>query len=128
MENTQEENIPDSTSLFRSLFERELAKQKSRIRQRQYRLMRKEREAILQQRYDQLKINFQTLEVNLHLISQQSKMHEARANEYKQLCEILINQMAKKHVVSSPGVECIEIEECTIENDNNEITHEAIIQ
>ena len=127
MENTQEENIPDSTSLFRSLFERELAKQKSRIRQRQYRLMRKEREAILQQRYDQLKINFQTLEVNLHLISQQSKMHEARAREYKELCEVLINQLAKKHVIPSP-VECIEIEECTIENDNNEITHEAIIQ
>ena len=54
---------------------------------------------------------------------------EAGAREYKQLCEILINQMAKKHVVPSPGVECIEIEECTIENDNNEIKiHEAIIQ
>ena len=127
MENTQEDNIPDSTSLFRSLFERELAKEKSRIRQRQYRMMRKEREANLQQSYDQLKINYQTLEISLHLISQQSKMHEARAREYKQLCEVLINQLANKHVVPNP-VECIEIEECTIENDNNEITHEAIIQ
>ena len=127
MENTQEDIIPDSTSLFRSLFEKELAKEKSRIRQRQYRMMRKEREANLQQSYDQLKINYQTLEVSLHLISQQSKMHEARAREYKQLCEVLINQLANKHVVPSP-VECIEIEECTIENDNNEITHEAIIQ
>ena len=127
MENTQEDIIPDSTSLFRSLFEKELAKEKSRIRQRQYRMMRKEREANLQQSYDQLKINYQTLEISLHLISQQSKMHEARAREYKQLCEVLINQLAKKHVMPSP-VECIEIEECTIENDNNEITHEAIIQ
>ena len=96
MENTQEDIIPDSTSLLRSLFEKELAKEKSRIRQRQYRLMRKQRESNLQQSYDQLKINFQTLEISLHVISQQSKMHEARAREYKQLCEILINQMAKK--------------------------------
>ena len=129
MENTQEDTITDSTSQLRLLFERELAKEKSRIRQRHYRLMRKQRESDLQQSYDQLKVNYQTLEISLHVISKQSMMHEARANEYKQLCEILINQMAKKHVVSSPGVECIEIEECTIENDNNEIKiHEAIIQ
>ena len=127
MENTQEDIIPDSTSLLRSLFEKELAKEKSRIRQRQYRLMRKQRESNLQQGYDQLKINYQALEISLHVISQQSKMHEARAREYKELCEVLINQLAKKHVIPSP-VECIEIEECTIENDNNEITHEAIIQ
>ena len=126
MENTQDENIPDSTSLFKTLYERELAKQNRRIRQRQYRLMKKEKEAILQQRYDQLKTNFRILEVNYHLMSQQNKMHEAKAREYKELCEVLINQLAKKHVISSP-VECIEIEECTIENDNNEITHEAII-
>ena len=126
MENTQEENIPDSTSLFKSLYERELAKHKSRIRQRQYRLMRKEKEAILQQQYDQLKTNFKILEVNYHLMSQQSRMYEAKAREYKELLEALINQLAKKHDISSP-VECITIEECTIENDNNEITHEAII-
>ena len=89
--------------------------------------MKKEKEAILQQRYDQLKTNFRILEVNYHLMSQQSRMHEAKAREYKELCEVLINQLAKKHVIPSP-VECIEIEECTIENDNNEITHEAIIQ
>ena len=128
MENTQEDTIPDSTSLLRSLFEKELAKEKSRIRQRHYRLMRKQRESDLQQSYDQLKVNYQALEISLHVISQQSKMHEARANEYKQLCEILINQMAKKHVVPSPGVECIEIEECTIESDNEIKIHEAIIQ
>ena len=131
MENTQEDTIPDSTSLLRSLFEKELAKEKSRIRQRHYRLMRKQRESDLQQSYDQLKVNYQALEISLHVISQQSKMHEARANEYKQLCEILINQMAKQHVVSSPGVECIEIgdtEECTIESDNEIKIHEAIIQ
>ena len=92
MENTQEDTITDSTSLLRSLFEKELAKEKSRIRQRHYRLMRKQRESNLQQSYDQLKINYQALEISLHVISQQSKMHEARANEYKQLCEILINQ------------------------------------
>ena len=61
-------------------------------------------------------------------------MHAVRANEYKKLCEILINQMANQHVVSegpSPGVECIEIddtEECTIESDNEIKIHEAIIQ
>ena len=124
MENTQDENIPDSTSLFKTLYERELAKQNRRIRQRQYRLMKKEKEAILQQRYDQLKTNFRILEVNYHLMSQQSRMHEAKAREYKELCEALINKLAKKHDISSP---VIEIEECTIENDNNEITHEVII-
>ena len=126
MENTQEDTIPDSTSLLRSLFEKELAKEKSRIRQRHYRLMRKQRELDLQQSYNQLKINYETLELNLHLISQQSKMHEARANEYKRICEILIDQLGKKHVVPNP-VECIEIEECTIESDN-EIINEAITQ
>ena len=90
--------------------------------------MRKQRELDLQQSYNQLKINYEALEISLHVLSQQSKMHEARANEYKQLCEILINQMAKKHVVPSPGVECIEIEECTIESDNEIKIHEAIIQ
>ena len=93
--------------------------------------MRKQRESDLQQSYDQLKANFQALEISLHVISKQSMMHAARANEYKQLCEILINQMAKQHVVSSPGVECIEIddtEECTIESDNEIKIHEAIIQ
>ena len=128
MENTQEDTITDSTSQLRLLFEKELAKEKSRIRQRHYRLMRKQRESDLQQSYDQLKVNYQALEISLHVISQQSKMHEARANEYKQLCEILINQMAKKHVVPNPGVECIEIEECTIESDNEIKIHEAIIQ
>ena len=131
MENTQEDTITDSTSQLRLLFEKELAKEKSRIRQRHYRLMRKQRESDLQQSYDQLKVNYQALEISLHVISKQSMMHEARANEYKQLCEILINQMAKKHVVSSPGVECIEIgdtEECTIESDNEIKIHEAIIQ
>ena len=128
MENTQEDTITDSTSQLRLLFEKELAKEKSRIRQRHYRLMRKQRESDLQQSYDQLKVNYQALEISLHVISQQSKMHEARANEYKQLCEILINQMAKKHVVPSPEVECIEIEECTIESDNEIKIHEAIIQ
>ena len=129
MENTQGDTIPDSTSLLRSLFEKEIAKEKSRIRQRHYRMMRKKRELDLQQSYNQLKINYETLEISLHLISQQSKMHEARANEYKNICEILINQMAKKHVVPNPGVECecIEIEECTIESDN-EIINEAITQ
>ena len=130
MENTQGD-IPDSTSILRTIFEKEIAKEKSRIRQRHYRLMRKQRELDLQQSYNQLKINYEALEISLHVLSQQSKMHEARANEYKQLCEILINQMAKKHVVPSPGVECIEIgdtEECTIESDNEIKIHEAIIQ
>ena len=131
MEKTQEDTITDSTSQLRLLFERQLAKEKSRLRQRHYRQMRKQRESDLQQSYDQLKANFQALEINLHVISKQSMMHAVRANEYKQLCEILINQMANQHVVSSPGVECIEIddtEECTIESDNEIKIHEAIIQ
>ena len=144
MENTQEDTITDSTSQLRLLFERELAKEKSRLRQRHYRQMRKQRESDLQQSYDQLKANFQALEISLHVISKQSMMHAARANEYKQLCEILINQMANQRVVSegpSPGVECIEIddtEECTegiinipsytFESDNEIKIHEATIQ
>ena len=134
MEKTQEDTITDSTSQLRLLFERQLAKEKSRLRQRHYRQMRRQRESELQQSYDQLKANFHALEINLHVISKQSMMHAVRANEYKRLCEILINQMANQHVVSegpSPGVECIEIddtEECTIESDNEIKIHEAIIQ
>ena len=133
MEKTQEDTITDSTSQLRLLFERQLAKEKSRLRQRHYRQMRRQRESELQQSYDQLKANFHALEINLHVISKQSMMHAVRANEYKRLCEILINQMANQHVVSegpSPGVECIEIddtEECTIESDNEIKIHEAIL-
>ena len=130
-EKTQEDTITESSSQLTLLIERQLAKEKSRLRQRHYRQMRKQRESDLQHSYDQLKENFRALEISLHVISKQSMMHAARANEYKQLCEILINQMAKQHVVSSPGVECIEIgdtEECTIESDNEIKIHEAIIQ
>ena len=134
MEKTQEDTITESSSQLRLLIERQLAKEKSRLRQRHYRQMRRQRESELQQSYDQLKANFHALEINLHVISKQSMMHAVRANEYKRLCEILINQMANQHVVSegpSPGVECIEIddtEECTIESDNEIKIHEAIIQ
>ena len=41
-------------------------------------------------------------------------MHAVKANEYKRLCEILINHMATQRVVSegpSPGVEYIEIDD-----------------
>ena len=125
MENSQGD-IPDSTSILRTIFEKEIAREKNRIRQRHNRMMRKKREEELQQAHDQLKINYETLELNLNLMYQQSKMHEAKANEYKRICEILIDQLGKKHFVPNP-VECIEIEECTIES-NNEISNEAITQ
>ena len=134
MEKTQEDTITDSTSQLRLLFERQLAKEKSRLRQRHYRQMRRQRELELQQNYEQLKANFHALEINLHVVTKQSMMHAVKANEYKRLCEILINHMATQRVVSegpSPGVECIEIddtEECTIEIDNEIKIHEAIIQ
>ena len=125
MENSQGD-IPDSTSILRTIFEKEIAREKNRIRQRHNRMMRKKREVELQRAYDQLKINYETLELNLNLMYQQSKMHEAKANEYKRICEILIDQLGKKHFVPNP-VECIEIEECTIESDN-EIINEANTQ
>ena len=144
MEKTQEDTITESSSQLRLLIERQLAKEKIRLRQRHYRQMRRQRESELQQNYEQLKANFHALEINLHVVTKQSMMHAVRANEYKRLCEILINQMANQRVVSegpSPGVECIEIDDTeeytegiinipsyTFESNNEIKIHEATIQ
>ena len=123
MEKTQEDTITESSSQLTLLIERQLAKEKIRLKQRHYRQMRRQRELELQQNYEQLKAKFHALEINLHVITKQSMMHAVKANEYKRLCEILINHMANQRIVSekpSPEIECIEID------DTEELTEEII--
>ena len=123
MEKTQEDTITESSSQLRLLIERQLAKEKSRLRQRHYRQMRRQRESELQQNYDQLKANFHALEINLHVVTKQSMLHAVKAHEYKSLCETLINHMANQRIVSekpSPEIECIEID------DTEELTEEIV--
>ena len=123
MEKTQEDTITESSSQLRLLIERQLAKEKIRLRQRHYRQMRRQRESELQQNYDQLKANFHALEINLHVVTKQSMLHAVKAHEYKSLCETLINHMANQRIVlekPSPEIECIEID------DTEELTEEII--
>ena len=122
-EKTQEDTITESSSQLTLLIERQLAKERIRLKQRHYRQMRRQRESELQQNYEQLKANFHALEINLHVVTKQSMMHAVKANEYKRLCEILINHMANQRIVSekpSPEIECIEID------DTEELTEEII--
>ena len=123
MEKTQEDTIMESSSQLTLLIERQLARERIRLKQRHYRQMRRQRELELQQNYEQLKAKFHALEINLHVITKQSMMHAVKANEYKRLCEILINHMANQRIVSekpSPEIECIEID------DTEELTEEII--
>ena len=113
-EKTQEDTITESSSQLTLLIERQLAKERIRLKQRHYRQMRRQRELELQQNYEQLKAKFHALEINLHVITKQSMMHAVKAHEYKRLCEILINHMANQRIVSenpSPEIECIEIDD-----------------
>ena len=123
MEKTQEDTITESSSQLTLLIERQLAKEKIRLKQRHYRQMRRQRELELQQNYEQLQAKFHALEINLHVVTKQSMLHAVKAHEYKSLCETLINHMANQRIVSekpSPEIECIEID------DTEELTEEII--
>ena len=86
-EKTQEDTITESSSQLTLLIERQLAKEKIRLRQRHYRQMRRQRESELQQNYEQLKANFHALEINLHVVTKQSMLHFVLATTRQTLAD-----------------------------------------
>ena len=122
-EKTQEDTITESSSQLSLLIERQLARERIRLKQRHYRQKRRQKELELQQNYEQLQARFHTLEINFHVVTKQSMLHAVKAHEYKSLCETLINHMANQRTVSekpSPEIECIEID------DTEELTEEIV--
>ena len=122
-EKTQEDTITESSSQLTLLIERQLARERIRLKQRHYRQKRRQRELELQQNYEQLQAKFHALEINLHAVTKQGMLHAVKAHEYKSLCETLINHMANQRIVSekpNPEIECIEID------DTEELTEEII--
>ena len=122
-EKTQEDTITESSSQLSSLIERQLARERIRYKQRLYRQKRRQKEMELQQNYEQLQARFHALEINYHVVTKQSILHAVKAQEYKSLCQTLINHLINQRTVPekpSPEIECIEID------DHEEITEEIV--
>ena len=121
-EKTQEDTITESSQLS-SLIESQITRERIRYKQRLYRQKRRQKELELQQNYEQLQARFHALEINYHVVTKQSILHAVKAQEYKSLCETLINHLINQRTVPekpSPEIECIEID------DHEEITEEIV--
>ena len=121
-EKTQEATITESSQLS-SLIESQITRERIRYKQRLYRQKRRQKEMELQQNYEQLKARFHALEINYHVVTKQSILHAVKAQEYKSLCQTLINHLINQRTVPekpSPEIECIEID------DHEEIAEEIV--
>ena len=121
-EKTQEDTITESSQLS-SLIESQITRERIRYKQRLYRQKRRQKEMELQQNYQQLLARFHAMEINYHVVTKQSILHAVKAQEYKSLCETLINHLINQRTVPekpSPEIECIEID------DHEEIAEEIV--
>ena len=121
-EKTQEDTITESSQLS-SLIESQITRERIRYKQRLYRQKRRQKEMELQQNYQQLLARFHAMEINYHVVTKQSILHAVKAQEYKSLCETLINHLINQRTVPekpSPEIECIEID------DTEELTEEIV--
>ena len=121
-EKTQEDTITESSQLS-SLIESQITRERIRYKQRLYRQKRRQKEIELQQNYQQLQARFHAMEINYHVATKQSILHAVKAQEYKSLCQTLINHLINQRTVPekpSPEIECIEID------DHEEITEEIV--
>ena len=121
-EKTQEDTITESSQLS-SLIESQITRERIRYKQRLYRQKRRQKEIELQQNYQQLQARFHAMEINYHVVTKQSILHAVKAQEYKSLCQTLINHLINQCTVPekpSPEIECIEID------DHEEITEEIV--
>ena len=63
------------------------------------------------------------MEINYHVATKQNILHAVKAQEYKSLCQTLINHLINQRTVPekpSPEIECIEID------DHEEIREEIV--
>ena len=121
-EETQEVTITESSQLS-SLIESQIARDRNRLKQMIYRRKKKQKEIELRENYQQLQSRFHAMEINYHVATKQNILLAVKAQEYKSLCQTLINHLINQRTVPekpSPEIECIEID------DHEEITEEIV--
>ena len=121
-EKTQEVTITES-SQFSSLIESQITRERTRLKQMIYRRKKKQKEIELRENYQQLQAKFHAMEINYHVATKQNILHAVKAQEYKSLCQTLINHLINQRTVPekpSPEIECIEID------DHEEIREEIV--
>ena len=121
-EKTQEVTITES-SQFSSLIESQITRERNRFKQMLYRRKRRQKEIELRENYQQLQARFHAMEINYHVATKQNILHAVKAQEYKSLCQTLINHLINQRTVPekpSPEIECIEID------DHEEIREEIV--
>ena len=121
-EKTQEDTITESSQLS-SLIESQITRERIRYKQRLYRQKRRQKEIELQQNYQQLQARFHAMEINYHVATKQNILLAVKAQEYKSLCQSLINHLINQCTVperTSSEIECIEID------DHEEIREEIV--
>jgi len=121
-EETQEVTITESSRLS-SLIESQIARDRNRLKQMIYRRKKKQREIELRENYQQLQSRFHAMEINYHVATKQNILLAVKAQEYKTMCQSLINHLINQRTVpekTSPEIECIEID------DHEEIREEIV--
>ena len=121
-EGTQEVTITES-SQFSSLIESQITRERNRLKQMIYRRKKKQKEIELRENYQQLQAKFHAMEINYHVATKQNILLAVKAQEYKSLCQSLINHLINQRTVPekpSPEIECIEID------DHEEIREEIV--
>ena len=121
-EGTQEVTITES-SQFSSLIESQITRERNRLKQLIYRRRRRQKEIELRENYQQLQSRFRAMEINYHVATKQNILLAVKAQEYKAMCQSLINHLINQHTVPerrSSEIECIEID------DREEIREEIV--
>ena len=89
-EKTQEVTITES-SQFSSLIESQITRERNRFKQMLYRRKRRQKEIELRENYQQLQSRFHAMEINYHVATKQNILLAVKAQEYKTMCQSLIN-------------------------------------
>ena len=121
-EGTQEVTITES-SQFSSLIENQITRERNRLKQLIYRRRKRQKEIELRENYQQLQSRFHAMEINYHVATKQNILLAVKAQEYKDMCQSLINHLINQRTVPeqrSSGIECIEID------DREEIREEIV--
>ena len=88
-----------------------------------YRRKRRQKEIELRENYQQLQSRFHAMEINHHVATKQNILLAVKAQEYKAMCQSLINHLINQRTVperTSSEIECIEID------DREEIREEIV--
>ena len=121
-EGTQQDTITES-SQFSSLIENQITRERNRLKQLIYRRRKRQKEIELRENYQQLQSRFHAMEINFHVATKQNILLAVKAQEYKDMCQSLINHLINQRTVPerrSSGIECIEID------DREEIREEIV--